>query len=73
MLACWTMERKRRFVPQTGSAIANTNNLEQSVLEEVAAKELHALTGESTFALMEYQLKKHHKLPHKLAGTVGHL
>ena len=73
MVACWTMERKRRFASQIGSALANTSKLEQSVMEEVAAKELHALTGESTFAVMEYQFKKPHKLPHKLAGTVGHL
>ena len=50
MVACWTMERKRRFASQIGSALANTSKLEQSVMEEVAAKELHALTGESTFA-----------------------
>ena len=73
MAACWTMERKHRFVSQIGSAVANTSKLEQSVMEEVAAKELHALTVESTFAVMEHQLKKPHKLPHKLAGTVGHL
>ena len=42
MAACWTMERKHRFVSQIGSAIANTSKLEQSVLEEVATKELHA-------------------------------
>jgi hypothetical protein len=73
MVACWTMERKHRFISRIGSAIANARHLEQSGMEEVVAKELHTLGSDTTFAKLEYQLQKPSKLPKKLAGPVKHL
>ena len=73
MVACWTMERKHRFVSQIGAAIANTRQLEQSMMEEVTAKELQSLGNGVAFATIEFQLQKPHKLPNKFAATVKHV
>ena len=67
------MERKHRFISKIGNAIANTKQLEKSVLEEVIAKELHTLGNDIAFQKLEYQLQKPRQLPKKLAGTVKHL
>ena len=42
-------------------------------MEEVTAKELNVLSLDTPFSALEYQLKKPHKLPSKLVGTVQHL
>ena len=70
------MERKHRFISRIGNAIANTRQLEQSVMEEVTAKELNVLSHDTPFAALEYSSRSPTScLPSWLAqcSIYGHL